>query len=73
MTRENMLTAIHEGIPFEIKMADGEKYRVNEAAQIAVGKTAMIVIDEKDDQPHWLPLLTVTGVSYLGKTTAAGG
>ncbi len=68
MTRENMLTAIQEGLPFEIKMADGEKYHVDDAASIAVGKTAIIVIDARDDQPHWLPLPTVTGVSYLRKT-----
>ena len=31
MTRNRIVTAIKEGIPFQIKMADGEKYEVSEA------------------------------------------
>lgn len=58
------MTAIKEGIPFQIKMADGEKYEVSEAYQIALGKTNVIVMG-KDDMPHILPLLTMTGISYL--------
>jgi len=58
------VTAIKEGIPFQIKMADGEKYEVSEAYQIALGKTNVIVMG-KDDMPHILPLLTMTGISYL--------
>jgi hypothetical protein len=64
MTRGHIVTAIKEGIPFQIKMADGEKYEVSEAYQIALGKTNVIVMG-KDDMPHILPLLTMTGISYL--------
>ena len=64
MTRNHLQTAIDEGIPFQIKMADGEKYEVSRRHQVALGKTTVIVID-KDDQPHILPLLTMTGISYL--------
>ena len=64
MTRDHIVTAIKEGIPFLIKMADGEKYEVSEAHQIALGRTNVIVVG-KDDMPHILPLLTMTGISYL--------
>ncbi|RME91737.1 MAG: hypothetical protein D6766_11355 [Verrucomicrobia bacterium] len=64
MTREQVQTAIDEGIPFEIRMADGMKYRVRERYQVAVGKTAVVVFDDKD-LVHVLPLLTMTGITYL--------
>ena len=64
MTRDNLLTAIREGIPFVIKMADGEKYEVTESYKIAVGKSYAMVVDKRD-LPHVLPMLTMTGISYL--------
>ena len=64
MTRDQIQTAINEGIPFEIRMADGEKYRVKERYQVAVGKTSVVVFDHKD-LAHILPMLTITGISYL--------
>ena len=64
MTRDKIQTAINEGIPFLIKMADGEKYEVADRYQVALGKTTVIVVG-KDDMPHVLPLLTMTGISYL--------
>lgn len=64
MTRDHVLTAIKEGVPFQIKMADGEKYEVTDAHRIAVGRTTAVVMD-KNDLPHILPLLTMTGISYL--------
>ena len=64
MTRLQMQTAVREGIPFEIRMADGEKYSVSDRYRIAVGKTTAIVVGE-DDMPHILPLLAMTGISYL--------
>jgi hypothetical protein len=64
MTKDRILTAIKEGIPFQIKMADGEKYQVSKPYQIALGKTNVIVVGD-DDMPHILPLLTMTGISYL--------
>ena len=66
MTRDQLETAIREGIPFVIKMADGENYGVPDRYRVALGKTAVIVVGE-DDMPHVLPLLTMTGVSYLKK------
>jgi hypothetical protein len=45
-------------------MADGEKYKVRERFQVAVGRTSVVVFDDKD-LAHILPMLTVTGISYL--------
>jgi hypothetical protein len=64
MTRDKVQTAIDEGIPFLIRMADGEKYEVSDRYRIALGKTTVIVLG-KNDMPHILPLLTMTGISYL--------
>lgn len=64
MTRDVLETAARERVPFVIKMADGEKYRVNARDRIIVGNTRVVVMDDKD-VPHVLPLLTMTGVSYL--------
>ena len=67
LTRDTLETAIREGIPFVIKMADGEKYPVTNSHQLALGRTNVVVIDKRD-LPHLLPLLTMTGISYLKKT-----
>ena len=64
MTRGKIEIAIEEGIPFFIKMGDGERYEVSDRFQIALGRTSVVVFD-KDDCPHILPLLTMTGISYL--------
>jgi hypothetical protein len=64
MTRDTIEIVIEEGIPFVIKMADGEKYEISDKFQIALGKTSAVVFG-KDDCPHILPLLTMTGISYL--------
>ncbi len=64
MTRDKIQTAINGGIPFLIRMADGEKYEVADRYRIALGKTTVIVVG-KNDMPHVQPLLTMTGISYL--------
>jgi hypothetical protein len=64
MTRNRILKAINEGLPFLIKMADGEKYEVVDRYRITLGKTNVIVVG-KDDMPHVLPLFTMTGISHL--------
>lgn len=66
MTRDQIQTAINEGLPFEIRMADGTKYRVRERYQVAVGRTSVVVFDDKD-LAHILPMLTMTGITYLRK------
>ena len=64
MTRGQVEMAVKEGIPFLIRMADGEKYEVSAPYQVAIGRTNVVVMD-KHDLPHILPLLTMTGLSYL--------
>ena len=64
MTRDHLQTAIREGIPFVIKMADGEKYEVTDSQQIALGRSYVMLVDKRD-LPHVLPMLTMTGISYL--------
>jgi hypothetical protein len=64
MTRDAIQTAVREGIPFAVHMADGKSYEVREPWQIAVGTTRIVVLDDRD-LPHMLPLLTMTGISYL--------
>jgi len=64
MTRDVLETAITEGIPFVIKMADGEKYEVRDRFGIALAATRAVVLDAHG-LPHILPLLTMTGLSYL--------
>jgi len=64
MTKEQVRTAINEGVPFVIRMADGEKYEVVDRYKIAIGRTSVVVLGE-GDAPRILPLLTMTGISYL--------
>lgn len=72
MTQEFVRMAIDEGLPFEINMADGRSYRIEDKYSIALlGNTALIVVDE--DLPHILPLLTITGISYLKPAAEAQG
>ncbi len=64
MTRPQIQAAIREGTPFEIKMADGAKYRVLRPYQMALGRTAVVVFDQKD-LAHPLPMLKMTGLTRL--------
>jgi hypothetical protein len=66
MTRDVIETAKLEGTPFSIKMADGREHRVETPDQIHIARTHVVVIDNKT-LPHVLPLLTITGLSYLAK------
>lgn len=66
MTRDAIETAVREGIPFAISMADGRQYVVREEYKIAIGSMRVMVLDDRD-LPHMLPLLTMTGISYLPK------
>jgi hypothetical protein len=47
-------------------MADGEKYEVADRYRVALGNTSLILVGD-DDMPQILPLLTMTGISYLKK------
>lgn len=64
MTHNLFETAIREGIPFAINMADGRQYEVREKDRIFLGKTHVVLVDEQVI-PHVLPLLTMTGLTDL--------
>jgi hypothetical protein len=64
MTRDHVIMAVDEGVPFQINMADGKSYLVADRYRVSVGKTTVVVMDDRD-LPHLLPLLTMTGISYL--------
>jgi hypothetical protein len=70
MTRDALQTAVREGIPFMINMADGKSYEVREPWKIAVGRTRVAVLDDRD-LPHILPMLTMNGISYLPNENGA--
>ena len=66
MRVEQIETALKEGLPFEIATAGGDKFRVNEANQVAFvrhGGAVSIVTD--DDLVHVVPFLTMTSLTYL--------
>jgi hypothetical protein len=64
MTRDTLVTATREGLPFVIFMADGRQYKVNDTFDIALAPTNAFVVGE-DGQAHILPYLTITGLTYL--------
>jgi hypothetical protein len=70
MTCDALQTAVQEGIPFMINMADGKSYEVREPWKIAVGRTRVVVLDDRD-LPHVLPMLTMTRISYLPNENGA--
>ena len=53
-----------------INMADGKSYEVREPWKIAVGRTRVVVLDDRD-LPHVLPMLTMTDISYLPNENGA--
>ena len=63
--------AINEGIPFAVNMADGRQYEVRDRLSIALGPTQIVILDQHGN-PHILPLLTMTGISYLPKEKENG-
>jgi len=54
MTKNQLETAMKEGIPFLIRMADGENYGVRDGNRIALGTKAVILVGN-DDMPRILP------------------
>ena len=64
MPRDAIDTAVREGTPFAVNMADGKSYEVREVTKIAIGRTRVVVLDDRD-LPHLLPMLTMTRISHL--------
>lgn len=63
---EQIQTAIHEGIPFEIETAAGCRFTVTSPERIVVvpGRGAIVLVTE-DDLVHVIPFLTMTSLTYL--------
>ena len=59
-------TAVRGGVPFVLKMADGNQYTVRSGDQVMVGRAHVVIMDEKQ-MPHVLPLITMSGINYLAK------
>ena len=51
MTRDHLIRAVNEGIPFVIKMADGEQYKVTDRYKLPLGNTTVIVIRDDEMPP----------------------
>ena len=71
MTRKQIESAVANGIPFTLRMADGKEYPVPHRDHISLPPNASYVI-VYDDEGHFtvLPLLTMTGLE--SKVTEAG-
>ena len=68
MTYENLKSAMESHQPFEIRMADGRSYVVPHPDFISfTQKRSTAIVSTEDGMVHHLPLLTMTGVSYLGE------
>jgi hypothetical protein len=64
MTLDTLVTAMREGFPFLISMADGRQYKVRDTFDIALAPTNAHVVGD-DGQARILPYLTITGLTYL--------
>ena len=66
MTRKQLESAISEGNPFTIRLADGRSYKVPHRDYISLPpKDATVaVVYEDDGTVHVLPLLTMTGLTH---------
>ncbi|MEK0448984.1 MAG: hypothetical protein RL088_1252 [Verrucomicrobiota bacterium] len=66
MTRKQLETVIEEGVPFEIRLADGRSYSIPHPDYVSLPpKNATVaVVYEDDGTVHVLPLLTMTGLTY---------
>lgn len=64
VTLDNLHTAIESQQPFLISMADGKEYKVPHRDFISFnGKRTTAIVSTEDGRIHFLPLLTMTGVS----------
>ena len=68
MNRDVLETALKEGIPFVIKMSDGDRHVVKDRFGLALGRTRAVIFDDRD-QPQALMFGDMTGVSYLTAPT----
>ena len=67
MTRALIETAVHDGIPFALNVANGESYAVRVRNEIALNSSRVVVVDDCN-QAHVFPLSAITGIDYLPQT-----
>ena len=68
MDRRVVETALREGVPFEIETAGGSKIKVSNERNTILRGTYLVVVDEEQDCPHVIPLLTMASINYLPQT-----
>lgn len=71
MSRSQIESAIEQGRPFKILMADGKEYDVPHRDHVYLTPNKTIVVVADDEGHVWvLPLLTMTGISYRDEAAA---
>jgi hypothetical protein len=68
MNRRQIQDAIARRLPFSLKMADGQVYQVPNHDYIALPPAttgAFVIVFDDNGHTHYLPLITMTGLSYL--------
>ena len=67
MTRKQIESVIAEGVPFTVRLADGRSYEVPHRDYISLSpkNVTVAVVWEDDGTAHILPLLTMTGLTYI--------
>ena len=72
MSRSQIEAAVERNSPFTIRMADGKEYHVPHRDYIAVSpKAAVVVVFDDVGHVYFLPLLTMTGLSYQSESKDA--
>ena len=61
--------AVHRGVPFRLKVADGDEYRVPHPDYVSLpprtyAKPTYIVVHNDDGFASILPLLTITSLTF---------
>ena len=74
MTRSQIESAIKSGVPFALRMADGQEYAVPHPDYISLSpKGTFVTVYDDEERSFVLPLLTMTGlVSTVSKGHGVG-
>jgi hypothetical protein len=63
MTRNQIESAIRSGVPFTLRMADGQEYAVPHRDYISLSpKGTFVTVYDDEEGFYVLPLLTMTGL-----------
>jgi hypothetical protein len=67
MNRSQIEAALERNQPFTLLMADGKEYLVPHRDYISLPpKGAFVIVFDDQEHAFFLPLLTMTGLSYQG-------